>query len=106
MKMKKLKKTILYISGPGVIMIEIVAVFIHLFTKNDTKPWIIGGLIVFFVVFIPLYSIEYFRQNFMADKRKKSIQFKNRNTRKEWRGANVHGSVTKEVERPGKLFNK
>lgn len=104
--MKKLKKIILLIAGPGVIGVEVVAIFIHLFTANNTKPWIIGGLVVFFLVFVPLYSIEYFRQNFRDDKQDKSFQFKKRNKRKEWGGGNVHGRVSEDVERPGKIFNK
>jgi len=104
--MEKVKKIVLYIAGPGVIIVEAVALFIHLFTANDTKPWIIGGLIVFFVVFIPLYSIEYFRQNFRDDKDKRSIQFKKRNTRTEWEGGNIKGKVPTEVERPGRYFRK
>jgi hypothetical protein len=104
--MEKLKKAVLYIAGPGVILVEAVALFIHLFTANDAKPWIIGGLAVFFVVFIPFYSIEYFRQNFRDNKDKRSMHFKKRKTRIEWEGGNIHGKIPKEVERPGKLFNK
>lgn len=104
--MEKLKKTIMYIAGPGVLFVEVVALFIHLFTGNNARPWIIGGLIVFFVVFIPLYSIEYFKQNFKNDKDKKSIQFKKRDTRTEWEGGNVHGKIPAKVERPGKVFKK
>lgn len=104
--MEKLKKAILYIAGPGVIIVEAVAIFIHLFTAKDAKPLIIGGLFVFFIVFIPLYSFEYFRQNFRDNKDKKSIHFKRRKTRTEWRGGNIHGKVPTDVERPGKLFNK
>lgn len=105
-KMDKLKKIILLITGPGVIAFEAIVIFIHLFTTNNTKPWIIGGLVIFFLVFIPLYSIEYFKQNFRDEKQNKSFQFKKRNTRTEWEGGSVHGRVTKDVERPGKIFNK
>lgn len=104
--MKTLKKVILYIAGPGVIIVEAVALFIHLFTAKDAKPWIVGGLIVFFVIFIPLYSIEYFRQNFKESIDKKSIHFRKRKSRTEWEGGNIHGKVPTEVDRPGKLFNK
>ena len=104
--MKKLKKIILYVSGPGVILVEAVALFIHLFTANNTKPWIVGGLIVFIVVFIPFYSVEYFRQNYKDDRDKKSVRFKKKNTRTEWGGGNVHGTVPKNVERSGKLFDE
>ncbi len=102
--MEKLKKTVLMITGPGVVLVEIVAIFIHIFTLANAKPWIIGGLIVFFVIFIPLYSIEYFRQNFKDKKDNRNIQFKKRNTRTEWEGGNIHGKVPKETERPGKIF--
>lgn len=104
--MEKLKKIIMYIAGPGVVIVEIVAIFVHLFTSGNARPWIIGGLLVFFVVFIPLYSIEYFRQNFKNAKTKKTIQFKRKKTRTEWEGGNIHGKTPKETERPGKLFNK
>lgn len=103
--MEKLKKTVLMIAGPGVLLVEVVALFVHLFTTTNAKPWIVGGLVVFFLVFIPLYSIEYFRQEFRDDKKKK-IQFKKRKTRTEWKSGNVHGRVATKTERPGKLFNK
>ncbi len=96
----------MYIAGPGVVIVEIVAIFVHLFTSGNARPWIIGGLLVFFVVFIPLYSIEYFRQNFKNEKSKKSVQFKRKKTRTEWEGGNIHGKIPKETERPGKMFNK
>jgi hypothetical protein len=104
--MGTVKKIVLYIAGPGVVFFEAVVLFIHLFTKNDTKPWIIGGLIVFFLVFIPLYSIEYFKQNYSDTKGKRAISFKKRNTRTEWEGGNIHGKVPMETERPGKLFKQ
>lgn len=104
--MEGLKKTIMYITGPGVVIVEIIALFIHFFTSSNAKPWIIGGLIVFFVVFIPLYSIEFFRQSFRNDKHQRSIQFKKKNTRTEWEGGNIHGKIPKETERSGKMFNK
>ena len=106
MKTEKVKKIVLYIAGPGVIIVEIVAIFIHLFTPANAKPWIVGGLIVFFVGFVPLYSIEYFRQMFKDDKTNRSLQFNKRNTRTEWEGGNIHGKVPKESERPGKIFKK
>lgn len=106
MRTEKVKKIVLYITGPGVIIVEFVALFIHLFTTTNAKTWIVGGLIVFFVVFVPLYSIEYFRQMFKDDKKEKSIRFSKRNTRTEWEGGNIHGKIPKENERPGKLFNK
>ena len=66
-------------------LVEAVALFIHLFTTNNAKPWITGGLVIFFIVFIPLYSIEYFRQEFKKGDRKK-ISFRKKNTRTEWHG--------------------
>ena len=104
--MEKFKKNVLLIAGPGVVAVEIIAVFIHLFTSGNTKPWIIGGLVVFFVVFIPLYSVEYFRQQFKNTNEKKRFSFRKRNTRTEWEGGNIHGKLPTEVERPGKLFKK
>ena len=104
--MEKIKKTIMYIAGPGVVIVEIVAIFVHLFTSGNARPWIVGGLLVFFVVFVPLYSIEYFRQNFKNNKDKKSIQFKRKKTRIEWEGGNIHGKIPKKTVRPGKMFNK
>lgn len=85
-------------------LVEAVALFIHLFTTNNAKPWITGGLVIFFIVFIPLYSIEYFRQEFKKGDRKK-ISFRKKNTRTEWHGGNIHGTVPREEKRPGKLFN-
>ena len=102
--MKKLKKIILLIAGPGVLLVEAVALFVHLFTSANAKPWIISGLIVFFVVFIPLYSVEYFKQQFRDDRDKK-VHFKRKRGRTEWRGGNIHGKVADESEKPGRLYN-
>ncbi|MCG6186424.1 hypothetical protein [Maribellus maritimus] len=103
--MEKFKKIVLYAAGPGVVVVEVVAIFVHLFTSENAKPWITGGLIVFFVVFIPLYSVEYFKQNFKNEK-SKSVQFKKTKNRTEWEGGNIHGKVPKNSERPEKIFNK
>lgn len=100
---KKIKKIVLLIAGPGMLFVELLALFIHIFTASDAKPWIIGGMVVFFVIFIPLYAIEYFKNNF-RDEKKSNIQFKKRNTRTEWEGGNIHGKTPTEVSRPGKLF--
>ncbi len=102
--MEKLKKIVLIISGPVVLFIELVALFIHLFTPVNTRPWLIGGLIVFFVVFVPLYSYEYLRQEF--GKTDKSISFNKHKSRTEWRGGNIHGKVPTKSKAPGKYFNK
>ena len=93
------------VAGPGVLLVEAVAIFVHFFTECNAKPVIIGGLVVFFLIFIPLYSIEYFRQEFQYDRRK-DLHFKRKNTRIEWRGGNIHGKVPHEEEKPGKFFNK
>ena len=103
--MTKLKKILLMTTGPGVLLVEAVAVFIQLFTEHNAKPVIVGGLVIFFLIFIPLYSLEYFRQEFQHDK-KRNLHFKRKNTRTEWRGGNIHGKVPHEEEKPGKFFNK
>lgn len=103
--MEKLKKIVLIIAGPGVLFFELVALFIHLFTAVNARSWLIGGLIVFFVVFVPLYCYEYFRQEFgKADK--KSISFNKNKSRTEWRGGNIHGKVPTKTKAPGKFFNQ
>ena len=94
----------MYLSGPGVIAFLAVAMFFQLFTDTDLRSLIIGGLLILIVVFIPLYGIEYFKQNFRKGTPKKSIRFNKRNTRTEWEGGNIHGKVPKEHERPGKIF--
>ena len=104
--MNKLKKTVLMIAGPGVVLVEIVAIYIHLFTSQNAKPWIVGGLLTFLVLFIPLYSVEYFKHNFKDKRENKAIQFKKRNTRTEWEGGNIHGKIPTQTERPGKVFRK
>jgi len=74
--MERIKKIILYLAGPVVLFVELVALFIHLFTSIDTKTWMIAGFVVFMIGFVPLYSVEYFRQNYKKDKTKKSASFK------------------------------
>lgn len=103
--MKKLKIAILMIAGPGVLLVEAVALFVHLFTSANAKPWIIGGLIVFFVVFIPLYAVEYFREEFKSDD-KKGVIFRKKRTRTEWRGGNIHGKVPHEESRSNRFFDQ
>lgn len=93
------------IAGPGILTVEIVALFLHLFTSVQVKPVIVAGLVIFFVVFIPLYSVEYFRQQFKKEEKRK-IRFGKRKTRSEWEGGNIHGKVPTETERPGKIFRK
>jgi hypothetical protein len=104
--MRNLKKIVLLITGPGVILFEAVALFIHLFTPTDAKPWIIGGLFIFFIGFIPLYSVEYFRQNFKSKDNNRLMRFSKRKTRTEWEGGNIHGKIPKKHDRPGKIFNQ
>ena len=101
--MDKLKHNILLITGPGVILFETVVLFLHLFTPLNTRAWLVGGLLVFFVVFIPFYSIEYFRQEFKEEKDSK-VRFRKKTKRMEWGGGNVHGTTPKETDGPGKLF--
>lgn len=90
-------------TGPGVLLVEAVAVFIQLFTEHNAKPVIVGGLVIFFLIFIPLYSVEYFKQEFQDDK-KRNLHFKRKNTRTEWWGGNIHGKVPHETEKPGRLY--
>ena len=104
--MEKLKKTILLVTGPGILAVELIAIFIHLFTTTNTKPIIIAGLIIFFLIFIPMYSVEYFKQNFKDDKPSRIIRFKNKNQRQGWEGGNIHGKTPSKTTQPGKLFNK
>lgn len=102
--MERIKKIVLMISGPVVLAVVIIAVFLQIFTSTNARPFIIGGLFIFFIIFIPLYVYEYFRQEFKKGERKRSIRFKQRNTRTEWEGGNIHGKIPTEVDRPGKLF--
>ncbi len=53
-----LKKVILFATGPGAILVLGVSLFIHLFTEKNTMVWVIASVIIFFVVFLPLYTIE------------------------------------------------
>ena len=85
------------------LLILAVALFIHLFTPNNTRTWMVSALIVFFVIFIPLYAYEYFRQEF-ANENKKKLQFRKQKKRTEWRGGNIHGKVPTDHETPGKIF--
>jgi membrane protein YdbS with pleckstrin-like domain len=103
--MERIKKIIMYISGPVVLFVEVVALFIHLFTATNTKSWMVGGFVIFMVVFVPLYSVEYFRQNFKNNKSKNNVQFKKEHSRTEWEGGNIHGKTPTKVNRPGKIFN-
>ena len=96
----------MYIAGPGVLFVELVALFIHLFTTTDTKSWMVVGFIIFMVVFVPLYSVEYFRQNIRNDKSKKSVRFKRDGSRTEWEGGNIHGKTPTKIERPGRFFKR
>jgi len=101
--MKNAKKTILLVTGPGVLFVEVIALFVQFFTSADAKPWIIGGLFIFFVVFIPIYAYEYFKQEFKASDQKK-VHFKRKRGRTDWQGGNIHGKVPFESETPGRLF--
>jgi len=104
--MERAKKIILYIAGPGVLFVELVALFIHLFTTTNTKSWMVVGFIIFMVVFVPLFSVEYFRQNFKDNKSKKSVRFKRDDSRTEWEGGNIHGKTPTKIDRPGRFFKR
>jgi len=103
--MKNWKKIILYITGPGALLVLLVVLFIHLFTPTDARNWIKAGLIPFFVIFIPLYMVEYFRDVTRKENQDKKFQFKKRNTRTEWEGGNIHGKTPTKTKRPGRFFN-
>ena len=103
--MKKWKKIILVTTGPGILIFVMIVLFIHLFTPADTSNWIVVGLIPFFIVFIPFYMVEYFRDETRKEKQDKKIQFKKRKTRTEWEGGNIHGKIPTQTKRPGNLFN-
>lgn len=104
--MNKFKKILMYISGPGMVLVEVIAIFIQIFTEGNARSWMIGAFVIFIVVFIPLYFVEYYKQNLREAHKRKPFQFNKRNTRTEWVGGNIRGKVPKEVERPGKLFQK
>lgn len=104
--MKNWKKFFLYITGPGALLYLLVVLFIHLFTTVDASNWLIGGLIPFFVLFLPLYMYEYFREETKKEKQSKKFQFKKHNSRVEWEGGNIHGKTPTKTERPGRFFNR
>lgn len=104
--MGKIKKAVLYITGPGMGLVVLVALFFQIFTTVNAKSWIIGALFVFFVVFVPVYFVEYFRQNLKESKTSKPIHFKKRETRTEWEGGNIHGKTPVKTKRPGRFFRK
>lgn len=104
--MEKIKKAVLYIAGPGMGLVVLVALFFQIFTTINAKSWIIGALIIFVVVFVPVYFVEYFRQNIKESNTSKPIHFKKRDTRTEWKGGNIHGKIPSEINRPGRFFKK
>ena len=104
--MKNWKKIVLYITGPGALLFLLLVLFIHLFTTIDARSWIIGGLIPFFVLFLPLYMVEYFRDETRKEKQDKKFQFNKRNSRIEWEGGNIHGKTPTRTERAGRFFNR
>ena len=104
--MEKQKKTILMIAGPGIFAVEFIVIFIHLFTTVNTKPIIIAGLVIFFIVFIPLYSVEFFKQNFKNEPPSRTMRFKSKNELHGWEGGNIHGKTPTKTTQPEKLFNK
>ncbi|WP_372950831.1 hypothetical protein [Mariniphaga sp.] len=104
--MEKVKKVVLYISGPGMVLVTLVALFFHIFTAINAKSWIVGALIIFAVVFVPVYFIEYFRQNLKESKTSKPIHFKKHETLTAWEGGNIHGKTPVKTKRPGRFFRK
>jgi len=102
--MEKIKKIVLYVSGPGMALVVLVALFFQIFATANVKSWIVGALIIFFVVFVPVYFVEYFRQNVKESNTSKPIHFKKRETRTEWEGGNIHGKTPAKVKRPGRFF--
>ncbi|MBN1820982.1 MAG: hypothetical protein JXR31_01685 [Prolixibacteraceae bacterium] len=102
-----IKKILLYISGPGVILYLGIVLFIHMFKGKNMISWMIPAIVVFFVVFLPLFAIEKFKYNDRHSREKNShIQFSDKNRRIEWEGGNIHGKVPKKTKGPdfmGKL---
>jgi hypothetical protein len=104
--MEKVKKVVLYVAGLGMGLVVLVALFFQIFTTINAKSWIIGALIIFVLVFVPVYFVEYFRQNLKESKTSKPIHFKKRETRTEWEGGNIHGKTPVKTKRPGRFFRK
>lgn len=102
--LEKVKKVVLFVTGPGMVLVILVALFFQIFTTTNAKSWIIGALIIFVVVFVPIYFVEYLRQNLEESKTSKSIHFKKSETRTEWEGGNIHGKTPAKVKRPGRFF--
>jgi hypothetical protein len=95
-----IKKILLYLSGPGVILYLGIILFIHLFIGKDMIVWMIPAFIVLFVVFIPLYAMEKFRQTDRRSReRDRTMQFSEKYRRTEWEGGNIHGKLPTHPER-------
>ena len=62
--------------------------------------------LTFFIVFIPLYSVEFFKQNLKNEPPSRTMGFKSKNERYGWEGGNIHGKTPTKTTQPGKLFNK
>jgi len=86
------------------VFVILTALFLQFFSEINAMAWIIGALIVFFIIFIPVYFVEYFRQNLKESDNKKPLYFKKRDTRTEWEGGNIHGKIPTQTKRPGKFF--
>jgi heme/copper-type cytochrome/quinol oxidase subunit 2 len=94
-----LKKIILYLTGPGAIIYLGVVFFIHLFTDKSMLLWMIPALIVFFLVFLPVYAIENFKHNDRKSRENNpDIQFGKNNSHIKSEGGNIHGHVSEKTE--------
>jgi len=62
----------------------------------------IPAIVVFFVIFLPVYSIENFKNQDKKSREKKGdIRFSEKYKRTEWEGGNIHGKVLSKKDRPG-----
>jgi len=97
-----IKKILLYLTGPGVILYLSIVLFIHIFHGINMIPWMIPAFVVFFVVFIPLFVAEKYKQDERRSRDKdRPIQFSDKTRRTEWEGGNIHGKVPKRSEGRG-----
>lgn len=97
-----IKKILLYLTGPGVVLYLGVILFIHLFAGKNMISWMIPAFVVFFVVFLPLFAFEKFKHNDKVSRENgRNIQFGEKNRRTEWEGGNIHGRIPKKSKGPG-----
>jgi len=89
-----IKRILLYATGPGAIFYLGIVLFIHLFGGKNMIGWMIPAIVIFFVVFLPLFAVEKFRHDDRKSRDSKSeIQFSEKNRRTEWEGGNIHGKT-------------